>query len=89
MTTVQEERGTEELKALAEQAGRDLEDASALEILTWAAETFGKRFCVTSSMEDAVVATSPPGRCPGWTWCSSTPATTSPRPSAPGTPWTP
>ncbi|MER6154750.1 phosphoadenylyl-sulfate reductase [Streptomyces sp. NPDC001868] len=45
-----------ELKALAEQAGRDLEDASALEILQWAVDTFGKRFCVTSSMEDAVVA---------------------------------
>ncbi|MBG0851656.1 phosphoadenylyl-sulfate reductase [Streptomyces spinoverrucosus] len=56
MTTAQETRRTEELKALAERAGRDLEDASALEILRWAAETFGKRFCVTSSMEDAVVA---------------------------------
>ncbi|MFD5424764.1 phosphoadenylyl-sulfate reductase [Streptomyces sp. NPDC127084] len=49
-------RTEDELKALAEQAGRDLEDASALEILAWAAETFGQRFCVTSSMEDAVVA---------------------------------
>ncbi|WP_234542073.1 phosphoadenylyl-sulfate reductase [Streptomyces shenzhenensis] len=56
MTTAQEERTTEELRALAEQAGRDLEDASALEILQWAADTFGKGFCVTSSMEDAVVA---------------------------------
>ncbi|NEA97911.1 phosphoadenylyl-sulfate reductase [Streptomyces sp. SID13726] len=56
MTTVQEERTTDDLKALAEQAGRDLEDASALEILQWAVDTFGKRFCVTSSMEDAVVA---------------------------------
>ncbi|MFF8726087.1 phosphoadenylyl-sulfate reductase [Streptomyces sp. NPDC015171] len=56
MTTAQEERTTEELKALAEQAGRDLEDASALEILRWAVDTFGTRFCVTSSMEDAVVA---------------------------------
>ncbi|MEV7996744.1 phosphoadenylyl-sulfate reductase [Streptomyces sp. NPDC086077] len=56
MTTAQETRETQELKALAERAGRDLEDASALEILRWAAETFGKRFCVTSSMEDAVVA---------------------------------
>ncbi|MEU0207040.1 phosphoadenylyl-sulfate reductase [Streptomyces canus] len=56
MTTIQEERTTEDLKALAEQAGRDLEDASALEILQWAVDTFGKRFCVTSSMEDAVVA---------------------------------
>ncbi|MEU0893715.1 phosphoadenylyl-sulfate reductase [Streptomyces massasporeus] len=56
MTTAQEERTTEDLKQLAEQAGRDLEDASALEILQWAAKTFGKQFCVTSSMEDAVVA---------------------------------
>ncbi|MFG3101210.1 phosphoadenylyl-sulfate reductase [Streptomyces sp. NPDC048182] len=56
MTAVQHERTTEELRALAEQAGRDLEDADALDILKWAAETFGDRFCVTSSMEDAVVA---------------------------------
>ena len=56
MTAVSDERGTVELRELAEQAGRDLEDASALEILRWAADTFGKRFCVTSSMEDAVVA---------------------------------
>jgi len=52
----QEQRTDDELKALAEQAGRDLEDASALEILQWAVDTFGKKFCVTSSMEDAVVA---------------------------------
>jgi len=56
MTAIQEERTTDDLRALAEQAGRDLEDASALEILQWAVDTFGKRFCVTSSMEDAVVA---------------------------------
>ncbi|MFH7600009.1 phosphoadenylyl-sulfate reductase, partial [Streptomyces racemochromogenes] len=55
MTTVQDTRLTE-LKELAERAGRELEDASALEILTWAADTFGTKFCVTSSMEDAVVA---------------------------------
>jgi phosphoadenosine phosphosulfate reductase len=46
----------EQLQQLAEQAGRDLEDASALDVLRWAAETFGPRLCVTSSMEDAVVA---------------------------------
>ncbi|MFF8383013.1 phosphoadenylyl-sulfate reductase [Streptomyces kanasensis] len=46
----------DELRDLAERAGRELEDAPALSILTWAAETFGERFCVTSSMEDAVVA---------------------------------
>ncbi|MBP0460217.1 phosphoadenylyl-sulfate reductase [Streptomyces montanisoli] len=48
--------GTDALRALAQGAGRDLEEASASEILTWAAETFGRRLCVTSSMEDAVVA---------------------------------
>ncbi|MER6435679.1 phosphoadenylyl-sulfate reductase [Streptomyces sp. NPDC001185] len=56
MTATQEKRTDEDLRDLAERAGRDLEDASALEILRWAADTFGKRFCVTSSMEDAVVA---------------------------------
>jgi phosphoadenosine phosphosulfate reductase len=49
-------RPAEELEALALQAGRDLEEAPAQEVLRWAAETFGGRFCVTSSMEDAVVA---------------------------------
>ncbi|MER5600681.1 phosphoadenylyl-sulfate reductase [Streptomyces sp. NPDC002265] len=44
------------LQQLAESAGRTLEDAPASEIVRWAAETFGDRFCVTSSMEDAVVA---------------------------------
>ncbi|MCA1219027.1 phosphoadenylyl-sulfate reductase [Streptomyces sp. 8L] len=48
--------GTEDLRALAERAGRDLEDASAQEIMAWAARAFGRRLCVTSSMEDAVVA---------------------------------
>lgn len=58
MTTVQETAAATagDLRALAEQAGRDLEDASPLEILRWAADTFGAQFCVTSSMEDAVVA---------------------------------
>ncbi|AZK97237.1 MULTISPECIES: phosphoadenylyl-sulfate reductase [Streptomyces] len=47
---------TGDLRELAERAGRELEDAPALAVLSWAAETFGGRFCVTSSMEDAVVA---------------------------------
>ncbi|MEL5955514.1 phosphoadenylyl-sulfate reductase [Streptomyces sp. CLV115] len=47
---------TEDLETLAARAGRELEDASAAKILKWAADTFGGRFCVTSSMEDAVVA---------------------------------
>ncbi|MFD9571890.1 phosphoadenylyl-sulfate reductase [Streptomyces sp. NPDC059982] len=45
-----------DLEKLAERAGRELEEAPAPEILRWAAETFGRKFCVTSSMEDAVVA---------------------------------
>lgn len=53
---IQEQRSPGELKELAEQAGRDFEDAEALDVLRWAADTFGARFCVTSSMEDAVVA---------------------------------
>jgi phosphoadenosine phosphosulfate reductase len=56
MTRIQEERTDEDLKSLAERAGHDLENASALEILRWAVDTFGGKFCVTSSMEDAVVA---------------------------------
>jgi phosphoadenosine phosphosulfate reductase len=43
------------MRALAEQAGRDLESASALEILGWADETFGSSWAVASSMADAVV----------------------------------
>ncbi len=41
---------------LALEAAQTLEGASAPEILSWAAETFGDRFCVLSSMADAVVA---------------------------------
>ncbi|MGN5631534.1 phosphoadenylyl-sulfate reductase [Streptomyces sp. AC154] len=55
--TLQVEKLTSrELRELAERAGRELEDASATEILDWATRVFGPRFCVTSSMEDAVVA---------------------------------
>ncbi|MBB5936116.1 phosphoadenylyl-sulfate reductase [Streptomyces zagrosensis] len=54
--TITRQRTETELEELAERAGRELEDAPALEILRWSTETFGERFCVTSSMEDAVVA---------------------------------
>lgn len=59
MTTVQEphqEASTAHHRQLALEAGRELEYASALEVLRWAADTFGPRFCVSSSMGDAVVA---------------------------------
>src|SRR5579875_1196090 len=45
----------DELRDLAERAGRDLEGASALEILTWTDEQFGPSWAVASSMADAVV----------------------------------
>ena len=44
------------LRALAERAAAELEGAPAAEIARWAAETFGDRFCVTSSMADGVLA---------------------------------
>lgn len=43
------------LRALAERAGAELEGAPADEIVAWAVETFGTRFCVTSSFADAVL----------------------------------
>ncbi|GAB3157252.1 phosphoadenylyl-sulfate reductase [Micromonospora sonneratiae] len=49
-------RRPDELRALADEAGRELADAPAEEIVRWAAGTFGKRFCVTSSMADGVLA---------------------------------
>jgi phosphoadenosine phosphosulfate reductase len=48
-------RSRDELEALARDAAF-LEGAPAEEIAKWATDTFGSRFCVTSSMADAVVA---------------------------------
>jgi phosphoadenosine phosphosulfate reductase len=45
----------DELVDIAAEAGTALEDASAEEIVRWAADTFGSRFCVTSSFADAVL----------------------------------
>jgi phosphoadenosine phosphosulfate reductase len=45
----------EESRTLAEKAGRELDGASALEILSWADEQFGPSWAVASSMADAVV----------------------------------
>ena len=56
-------RGTEtdgrteaELMELVRHAGADLELAPAEDIIEWAVATFGERFCITSSMADAVLA---------------------------------
>lgn len=49
-------RDREDLEALATRAGVELEDASAAQILRWAADTFGERIAGTASMADAVVS---------------------------------
>jgi phosphoadenosine phosphosulfate reductase len=49
-------RTTDELREIASVAGPDLELAPAETILEWAVETFGDKFCITSSMADAVLA---------------------------------
>jgi phosphoadenosine phosphosulfate reductase len=46
---------TLDLERVALAAGRELEEAGPGEILRWAADTFGDRFCVLSSMADGVV----------------------------------
>ena len=49
-------RSREELRELASIAGPELELAPAELIIEWAVNTFGDRFCITSSMADAVLA---------------------------------
>lgn len=45
-----------DLRSLATAAARELEDASATEIIRWAHETFGGRFVVTASMADGMLS---------------------------------
>jgi phosphoadenosine phosphosulfate reductase len=47
---------TDELRRLADEAGRDLEAAPATEILRWAHEAFGDGFAIASSMGDGLMA---------------------------------
>ncbi|WP_298758078.1 phosphoadenylyl-sulfate reductase [uncultured Nocardioides sp.] len=51
-----EGRSSEELRELVSHWGAELELAPAESIIEWAAATFGERFCITSSMGDAVLA---------------------------------
>ena len=51
-----EGRTPEELRELVSHVGAELELAPAENIIEWAVATFGKRFCITSSMGDAVLA---------------------------------
>jgi phosphoadenosine phosphosulfate reductase len=48
-------RTPEELRELVSHVGAELELAPAEVIIEWAVATFGDRFCVTSSMADAVL----------------------------------
>lgn len=50
-----EGRSSEELRELVSHCGAELELAPAEGIVEWAVATFGERFCVTSSMADAVL----------------------------------
>lgn len=54
--TATEGRSPEELRELVSHWGAELELAPAEDIIEWAVATFGERFCVTSSMGDAVLA---------------------------------
>ncbi|HEY0890989.1 MAG TPA: phosphoadenylyl-sulfate reductase [Nocardioides sp.] len=49
-------RSPEELREIVSHWGAELELAPAETIIEWAAATFGERFCITSSMGDAVLA---------------------------------
>src|SRR3954451_9257074 len=51
-----EGRSEQELRDLVRHAGAELELAPPEVIIEWAVATFGERFCVTSSMGDAVLA---------------------------------
>src|SRR3954465_8812453 len=49
-------RSTEELRAIVSHVGAELELAPAEDIIEWAVAPFGARFCITSSMSDAVLS---------------------------------
>ena len=74
------------LRELAEQGAKDLDGATAMDLLRWADEHFGSEYVVASNMQDAVLIDMAAKVRPGVDVFSWTPATTSPRPSAPATP---
>jgi phosphoadenosine phosphosulfate reductase len=49
-------RSTDELREIVSHVGAELELAPAEDIIEWAVATFRGRFCVTSSMSDAVLS---------------------------------
>jgi phosphoadenosine phosphosulfate reductase len=50
-----DQEGRHRMEQLAARAAQALADATAQEIVQWAADTFDDRLCVTSSMTDAVI----------------------------------
>ena len=54
--TSTEGHSLDELRDLVRHVGAELELAPAEVIIEWAVATFGERFCITSSMADAVLA---------------------------------
>ena len=54
-----------ELPSLAERAGRELETATAQEVLRWAVDTFGDGFVIASSMGDGLLASLAASVAPG------------------------
>lgn len=55
MTLLETDRPTLDLEDIVESAARALDGAPTLEIIRWAAATFGDRICLTSSMSDAAL----------------------------------
>ena len=49
------DREARTMEQLAAEAAEALKGAPATEVVRWAAETFGNRLCITSSMTDAVI----------------------------------
>ncbi|MFD0856959.1 phosphoadenosine phosphosulfate reductase family protein, partial [Actinomadura adrarensis] len=55
MTLLETDRPALDLEDIVESAAAALEGASPLEVIRWAAATFGDRICLTSSMSDAAL----------------------------------
>ncbi|MBE1537569.1 phosphoadenylyl-sulfate reductase [Actinomadura algeriensis] len=55
MTLLETDRPTLDLEDVVESAAAALEGAPTLEVIRWAAATFGDRICLTSSMSDAAL----------------------------------
>ncbi|MBW8482458.1 phosphoadenylyl-sulfate reductase [Actinomadura parmotrematis] len=55
MTLLETDRPTLDLEDIVESAATALAGASSLEVIRWAAATFGDRICLTSSMSDAAL----------------------------------